>query len=199
MSARAIQGQRQQAQAPIDFSRSAVSRYLQLAALFRRRIESGEWATGSQIPTIDVLAAQCGVARATVRQALDQLEADQLIERFRAKGTFVRQPPRARLWCEVRTDWSGMLLAREGATIDVLDSAFVQELPGLLEGFGTPADRYRRLTRLHSRDGSPFLLATLFVEQRLSRRIPERAWSTKTALRLISDVPALRSPMPARR
>lgn len=114
-----------------------------------------------------------------------------MIERFRAKGTFVRQPPRARLWCEVRTDWSGMLLAREGATIDVLDSAFVQELPGLLEGFGTPADRYRRLTRLHSRDGSPFLLATLFVEQRLSRRIPERAWSTKTALRLISDVPGL--------
>jgi GntR family transcriptional regulator len=37
----------------IDLSRSAVSRYIQLATLFRRRIEQGVWKIGTQIPTVD--------------------------------------------------------------------------------------------------------------------------------------------------
>ena len=41
----------------VDFSRTAVARYIQLASLFRRRIESGQWVPGQQIPTVDELAA----------------------------------------------------------------------------------------------------------------------------------------------
>jgi GntR family transcriptional regulator len=57
-----------------DLTRSAVSRYIQLATLFRGRITSGAWPVGARIPTVDDLAAECGVARATIRQALDGLE-----------------------------------------------------------------------------------------------------------------------------
>ena len=32
--------------------KSNVSRYIQLASLFRSRIESGEWEVGAQIPTV---------------------------------------------------------------------------------------------------------------------------------------------------
>ena len=46
-----------------------------------------------QIPTVDALAAECGAARATIRQALYLLHQDGPIERFRAKGTFVRNLP----------------------------------------------------------------------------------------------------------
>ena len=35
---------------PVDLDRSAVSRYIQLASLFRRRIETGDWAIGQQTP-----------------------------------------------------------------------------------------------------------------------------------------------------
>ena len=91
--------------AVVDFSRSAISRYIQLATLFRRRIESGQWPIDGQIPTVDELAVECGVARATIRQALDILENEKLIERFRAKGTFVRRQPQEELWCAVATDW----------------------------------------------------------------------------------------------
>ena len=99
----------------VDLNQSAVSRYLQLATLFRRRIETGEWAVGAKIPTVDELAEEFGVARLTIRQALDQLEDDGIIQRFRAKGTFVRKRRPQDLWCEVHTDWSGMLLARTKA------------------------------------------------------------------------------------
>ena len=63
----------------VDLDRSAVSRYLQLASLFRRRIEAGDWPIGQQTPTVDDLAVECGVARATVRKALDMLEDEGLI------------------------------------------------------------------------------------------------------------------------
>ena len=100
--------------------KSSVARYLQLSSLFRRRIETGEWPVDSKIPTVKELADQCGVASMTIRQALDLLEADGLIERFRAKGTFVKKQPQRDLWCKVHTDWTGLLLARENAVIEIL-------------------------------------------------------------------------------
>src|SRR5258708_3958393 len=104
----------------VDLDRSVVARYIQLASLFRRRIEAGDCPIGEQTPTVDDLAAECGVARATIRKALDMLEAEALIDRYRAKGTFVRQRPRQQLWCEVATDWSGLLASRDDALIELL-------------------------------------------------------------------------------
>jgi GntR family transcriptional regulator len=99
----------------VDFSRTGIARYIQLASLFRLRIESGLWVSGQQIPTVDDLSAECGVARATIRQALGILEDEHLIERHRAKGTFVLERPRDQIWCEVATDWSGLLMSRRDA------------------------------------------------------------------------------------
>src|SRR3972149_8551851 len=104
----------------VDFSRSAIARYIQLASLFRRRIQSGQWNVGQQIPTVEELADECGVARATIRQALDPLEGEGWIQRFRAKGTFVQPQTREQVGCEGATDWSGLLMSRDGAVIELL-------------------------------------------------------------------------------
>lgn len=176
----------------IDLDRSGVARYIQLASLFRRRIDSGDWPIGEQTPTIDALAAELGVARATVRKALDMLEAEQLIERYRAKGTFVRQRPLQQLWCEVATDWSGLLAARDDAVIEVLRDERGLQPAGLPHAIGTLAPSYRRITRRHTRHGAPFLLARLYIDERLSSRIAKRNLVTKTALKLIADIPGLK-------
>lgn len=180
-----------QARQSVDFSRSAVARYLQLAGLFRRRIASGQWAIGQQIPTVDELVAECGVARATIRQALDLIEAEGLIERHRAKGTFVIRQPQHQIWCEVATDWSGLLMSREGAVIKVLSDERGIQPSHIPHPIGEPAPSYRHLRRLHSRDGVPFLITELFVDERLSGRITDEALVTKTALRLLADIPGL--------
>src|ERR1051326_7384465 len=50
------------AQQTIDFDRSVLPRYVQLATLFRGRIRSGDWSLNAQIPTVDDLSAQYAVA-----------------------------------------------------------------------------------------------------------------------------------------
>jgi len=168
--------------------KSSVARYLQLASLFRRRIESGEWTVGSQIPTVKELATQCGVASMTIRQALDLLENDGLIERFRAKGTFVKEQPKRDLWCQVHTDWTGLLIARDNAVIEILSDERNVPLPRYDGDAGIPAPAYRHLRRRHSRGGIAFLFADVYVDERICPLIPESAFTTATALRLVADV-----------
>ena len=175
----------------LDLRQSRLPRYIQLATLFRRRIESGLWPTGHQLPTVDELAVECGVARATVRQALDILAEDELIARYRAKGTFVTRQPREGLWCEVKTDWSGLLLSPEGATMEVLSSHKGVQPRTVFHDIGAPAPGYRHWRRLHWRGGKPYHLGDVYIDERLAARIPAPALSRKTSLRMLKDVPHL--------
>lgn len=169
--------------------KSAVARYLQLASLFRRRIETGEWKVGGQIPTVEVLSKQFGVATMTIRQALNILEDENLIERFRAKGTFVRTQPKRNLWCKVHTDFTGLLIARDGAEIEILSDTRNVPLPPYDGDAGIPARSYRHLRRRHRRDDVPFLLADVYIDEDIVPLIPEASYSTMTAMRLVSDLP----------
>ena len=175
----------------VDLSRSTVSRYIQLAMLFRRRIEAGIWSEGTRIPTVDALAAEYGVARATIRQALDQVEADGLIERFRAKGTFVRRGPTERLWCEVQTDWGGLLRSRDEAEIEILGQAEGAMPPIMPEGMGRAAAGYHHLRRRHSRRGKAFLLADVYLDERWWPHVQAADMTSRTALSLVASLPGI--------
>lgn len=175
----------------VDLNRSTVSRYIQLATLFRRRIEAGVWGAGRRIPTVDELAAEYGVARATIRQALDQIETDGLIERYRAKGTFVRSAPAERLWCEVQTDWGGLLRSRDEAEIEILGMAAGAKPPMIPDGLGRPAASYHHLRRRHSRRGQAFLLADVYLDARWWPMVEGLDLTTKTALSLVAGLPGI--------
>lgn len=58
-----------------------------------RKIQNREWLPGALIPKESELAAQYGVARATVNRALQSLAATGLLERRRRAGTRVAQHP----------------------------------------------------------------------------------------------------------
>ncbi|MFG6661332.1 FadR/GntR family transcriptional regulator [Sulfitobacter sp. 915] len=63
----------------------------QIAEALRKRVEAGEWAGAKRLPTERDLATEYGVARNTVRRALDQLEADGLLRRRVGRGTYLRE------------------------------------------------------------------------------------------------------------
>ncbi|MCI0469978.1 MAG: GntR family transcriptional regulator, partial [Nitrospirae bacterium] len=63
--------------------------YLQLYAILRGNIESGEWAVDAQIPTEEDLCKTYEVSKATVRIAVSELARQGYLCRQQGKGTFV--------------------------------------------------------------------------------------------------------------
>ncbi len=63
--------------------------YQQIKALMTRSLQAGEWRPGEAIPSEMDLAARFKVSQGTVRKAIDELAADNLLVRRQGKGTFV--------------------------------------------------------------------------------------------------------------
>lgn len=63
--------------------------YQQIKTLILRSLQSGEWRPGEAIPSEIDLAARFKVSQGTVRKAVDELAAENLLVRRQGKGTFV--------------------------------------------------------------------------------------------------------------
>jgi DNA-binding GntR family transcriptional regulator len=70
---------------------SEIPIYKQLANLIRAQIESGELAPGAMVPSEQTLMQRHGIARDTVRHAMDVLRDEGLVITTPGKGTFVRR------------------------------------------------------------------------------------------------------------
>ncbi|WP_326654078.1 MULTISPECIES: GntR family transcriptional regulator [unclassified Streptomyces] len=67
--------------------------YLRIAAELRRRISSGEFRPGDQLPTLPALSEQYRVSETTIRNALALLRNEGMIETRARAGTLVRKTP----------------------------------------------------------------------------------------------------------
>jgi GntR family transcriptional regulator len=63
--------------------------YQQIKGLIMRELQQGVWKPGESIPSELDLAARFKVSQGTVRKAIDELAADNLLVRRQGKGTFV--------------------------------------------------------------------------------------------------------------
>ena len=63
--------------------------YQQIKGLITRELQAGAWKPGEAIPSELELAARFKVSQGTVRKAVDELAADNLLVRRQGKGTFV--------------------------------------------------------------------------------------------------------------
>lgn len=71
--------------------------YQQIKALIVQSLQSGEWKPGELIPSEVELAVRYKVSQGTVRKAIDELSADNLVVRRQGKGTFVATHHEARV------------------------------------------------------------------------------------------------------
>ncbi|RJG05864.1 GntR family transcriptional regulator [Noviherbaspirillum cavernae] len=70
--------------------------YQQIKGLITQSLQSGEWKPGELIPSEVELAARFKVSQGTVRKAIDELAAENLVMRRQGKGTFVATHHEAR-------------------------------------------------------------------------------------------------------
>jgi DNA-binding GntR family transcriptional regulator len=148
----------------------APPKYAQVVAEIRRRIESGEYAPGSLLPSEHQLVDAFGVSRPTIVKALASLRQDGWIETQQGKGSFVRGRPaltgaeRTRPAQNIlelpETELSGKLI-QAGVK---LAPAYVTTLLGLDQG----ARAFLR-QRLLADNGGPVELASLWLPLEMAK------------------------------
>ena len=173
------------------FGDSPVPRYAQLAALFRRRIERGLWPPGQQVPTLDSLTAEFGVARVTVRQAINLLARDGLVSPQRGRGTFVTGRPASRAGLRLATSLASLadMYRDDEPKLTLIEEAAA--MPRLLPEDGTPAPRYRFMRRVHSRAGEAYCAISIYLDERIFRRAPAR-FRRHTVIPVLLDLPGVK-------
>jgi DNA-binding FadR family transcriptional regulator len=105
----------------------------QAAEELLRRIGSGEWALGAKLPGETTLAAQLGVGRSTIREAVRELAGRRVLESRQGAGVFV-------IALQAAEDWDKVL--RKADITDVLEGRLAIETEGarLAATRRTPAD-----------------------------------------------------------
>jgi GntR family transcriptional regulator len=118
---------------------------------------------GSAMPTERELCSTYGVSRATVRQALGQLEIEQRIFRRQGKGTFVARP-KIEQSLELTSHTEGMRSRGISPSSKLID---VRRIPaGIDVGLQldlSPKAEVLRIERLRLADGEPIALEVLFL------------------------------------
>jgi GntR family transcriptional regulator len=71
--------------------------YRQVREVLEKRIAEGLWAPGRLLPSEPEIAADLGVSQGTVRKALDEMTARNLLVRRQGRGTFVARHDEARI------------------------------------------------------------------------------------------------------
>jgi GntR family transcriptional regulator len=158
----------------LSFAASAVPRYLQIADLMRQRISRGQWPKGEKLPSLEALVAEFGVARVTVRQAVDLLARDGLVSPQQGRGTFVTAQPTRGQWLKVQTSLDELAKVYKDTKPEIvnIDESIVNA--PVRSDDGTAAERYVFMRRVHSRAGQPYCVINIYLDERIFRRHSKR-------------------------
>jgi GntR family transcriptional regulator len=141
--------------------------YQQIKALITQSLQSGEWKPGELIPSEVELAGRYKVSQGTVRKAIDELAAENLVVRRQGKGTFVASHHEARAhfrFLKLMPD-EGMPHQADHQYIEVKRVRAAAEVARLLDLKSGDAVVY--VKRLLSFGGAPTILEELWLPGQL--------------------------------
>ncbi len=183
-------GHMKQTSHPI-FGSAPIPRYVQLADLFRQRVDKGEWGAGTVLPSIEVLMRQFDVARVTVRQAIGILADEGLLSPQRGRGTFVTEKAGALRQLRVETTLGDLVEMYRG---DRPEHSTLEEStasPSIKPGEGTAAAKYFYMRRVHSREGERYCVISMYIDYSVFRRAPAR-FRRELVLPILTTLPGLK-------
>jgi len=151
------------AKSPLNYDRSRAPLYLQVASVMRQRIESGFWNEGDQLPTIEEFESEFGVARITIRQAVDILREEGLIDTRQGKGTFVSGRAPEKHWFNLANDLESVSDSVRNNVIKIVHIDEQASPPILGDEEGKLADAYVELRSVQFSNDEPFAVATVLL------------------------------------
>ncbi|MEO7115676.1 MAG: GntR family transcriptional regulator [Caldimonas sp.] len=165
--------------------------YIQLADLFRQRIIKGIWKDGEKLPSLDKLVEEFEVARVTVRQAVDRLTRDGLVSPQRGRGTFVTGAPQDDRWLKVETTLQNLADVYRDTHPTILNIDESTRSPLMTEADGVAAEQYVYMRRIHSRQGRPYCVISIYLDAVIFAKHPTR-FRKETVIPLLTGMPTVK-------
>jgi GntR family transcriptional regulator len=137
--------------------------YQQIKVLITASLQAGEWKPGELIPSEVELASRFKVSQGTVRKAIDELSAENLVVRRQGKGTFVATHHEVRAqfrFLRLMPD-TGIAHQADNLIIEVKRQRAPADVARLLDM--KPADAVIFIKRVQSFDGAPAILEELWL------------------------------------
>jgi GntR family transcriptional regulator len=137
--------------------------YRQIKSLLMQRLESGEWRPGEAIPSESELAIRFNVSQGTVRKAIDEMAAENLLLRRQGKGTFVasHDDPRAFFRFLRAVPLTGGIEPTESVPLECWRAKAGPEVARMLElNIGDPITIVRRLLKFA---GKPVVVDEIYL------------------------------------
>lgn len=151
----------------------------------RQRIDRGVWVQGEKISTLEELEQEFAVARVTIRQAIELLRMEGLLDAQQGRGTFVSGRPKHNRWLNLANDFDTMVASIKD---NVLKRVHIEEnaaLPDLREGEGALAEGYTFLRSVQYNSDEPFSVVNLHLAEDVFRRDRKRFMHSAALPRIV--------------
>jgi GntR family transcriptional regulator len=153
---------------------SPVPLYLQIADSLRDRIVRGVWQQGEVIPTLEQIAAEFDVARVTARQAVQLLMSEGVLIPQRGRGTFVSAAALTMKPVQVVTTLKALVEMYQATSQQPVTVEESRRKPPVTAADGELAEEYMYMKRVHSSDGLPYCVISLYLEENIFSMSPDR-------------------------
>lgn len=174
----------------IPLSESPIPLYLQVADILRTRIGRREWPVGSCIPTLEALAAEFGVARITVRQAVQLLTQEGLLSPKRGLGTVVTKAAEGPNTVVMKTSLRSLAAMYESTSAEMLTFDESHGSPPASPDVGRLGSSYVYMRRLHLTQGQPYAVISLYLLQDIFQRSPD-AFRSRAVIPTLLAMPSI--------
>ncbi|MBK7473360.1 MAG: GntR family transcriptional regulator [Betaproteobacteria bacterium] len=161
-------------------------KYLQLRELLRKRMQS-QYEVGDRLPTEDAFEQGVRGLRETVREALRSFEYDGLIERHRARGTFLLRKPEelqeSRL-TGLSEDFSALRLDTHTKML----ASGVITAPAIAKQLKLDSDSVFRISRLRYFEGKPLAVHVAHLPLFIGERVNSADLRLTSIVQVMEDV-----------
>ena len=155
----------------------------------RERIEQGDYQAGSRLPGEPTLSAEFEVSRHIVQSALDRLVQQDLVERRKGSGTYVRGRKILRpMHLSLEEVWSHGIEMARNAEMRLVGLQYEIPAPHISSALRLARkERVQTTTRVRAWDGAPFSYVITRIPERFAKLMPEESMQTRPVLDLFEE------------
>ncbi|WP_447555478.1 GntR family transcriptional regulator [Vreelandella sp. EE22] len=156
--------------------------------VLRQEILDGAYPVNQSLPNEIALAQNFGVSRITVRKAMERLNREGLVERFRGKGTFPVTTEDSPIQASISGVIENLIAMGLSTNVEVIDFDYMKANQDIADTLQLLKDNLvQKTVRIRSHLGVPFSLLTTYVPESIGRTYSKEDLATQPLLLLLAN------------